>query len=144
MAAQHWLQAVDIPAQQIHSMPTEHGAEQAAELYEKLLNTVDIFDMVLLGLGEDGHTASLFPGHIWPSDEKIKAIPVHDAPKPPADRVSLTPTCLANTHALIFMVEGAGKLEAVKSWRDGEAIPAAVISPICGVDVYIHENAMPK
>jgi 6-phosphogluconolactonase len=134
MAAQTWLDHVDIPAGQIHDIPTELGPEKGAKAYADILNGLGDFDLVLLGLGEDGHTASLFPGHTW--DDSVDAFPVFDAPKPPPERVSISGARLSRTREVIFFVTGAGKQEAVDNWRKGVAIPATVIAPQAGVEVY--------
>ncbi len=134
MAAQAWLDHVSIPASQIHDIPTELGPVEGAKSYAKTLAGLDDFDLVLLGLGEDGHTASLFPGHVW--DDSVDAFPVFDAPKPPPERVSISRARLSRAREVVFLVTGAGKQEAVDNWRKGVAIPASHITPVNGVDVY--------
>lgn len=128
-----WLDHVALTAAQIHAIPAELGADAAARRYGGTLADVPEFDLVLLGLGEDGHTASLFPGHVWP--EGLDAIPVSDAPKPPAERVSLSPGRLSRARRVFFLVAGAGKRAALKQWRTGARLPAACILPPGGVDI---------
>lgn len=135
MARQVWLNHVAIPADQIHDIPAELGPVEGAKLYAETLKGLDDFDMVLLGLGEDGHTASLFPGHTW--DDSVDAFPVFNSPKPPAERISISARRLSQAREVIFLVTGAGKQEAVDNWRKGVAIPATVIRPVAGVDVYV-------
>ena len=92
--------------------------------------------MVLLGLGEDGHTASLFPGNDWGREaDSPAALPVFDAPKAPAERVSLSAWRLAKAKQVLFLVTGESKREAVMNWRAGANIPARAITPQHGVDV---------
>ena len=98
--------------------------------------------MVLLGLGEDGHTASLFPGHQHSSDDL--AVPVHDAPKPPPDRVSLSAKALADTENLLFLVTGEGKRDAVRRWRANESIPANGVQAKGRAEVLIDRAAWPE
>lgn len=136
MAAQAWLDHVNIPAQQVHDIPTELGPVAGAKAYAETLAGLGDFDLVLLGLGEDGHTASLFPGHSW--DDNVDAFPVFDAPKPPPERVSISAARLSKAREVMFLVTGAGKQEAVDNWRKGVAIPATVIKPKNGVDVYCY------
>lgn len=137
MAADTLLDHVAIPRAQIHPMRTELGAAAAAADYVGLLNGVGAFDLVLLGLGEDGHTASLFPGHDWGVGPAAPdALAVFDSPKPPPARVSLSARRLAEARQVIFMVSGAGKRQALDAWRAGAAIPAAAVAPPGGVDVY--------
>ena len=135
MARQAWLDHVAIPAGQIHDIPAELGPFEGAKAYAAIVAGIGMFDLVLLGLGEDGHTASLFPGHTW--DDSVDAFPVFDAPKPPPERVSLSARRLSDTRAVLFLVTGAGKQEAVDNWRKGVRIPATVIAPEAGVDVYL-------
>jgi len=136
MARQVWLDHVAIPASQIHDIPAELGPVEGAKAYAATVAGIGTFDLVLLGLGEDGHTASLFPDHTW--DDTVDAFPVFDAPKPPPERVSLSARRLSDTREVMFLVTGAGKQEAVDNWRKGEAIPATVIAPEAGVEVYCY------
>ena len=141
MAEESWLNHVGIPATQVHPMPAELGPDAGAERYCQALNGADTFDCVLLGMGEDAHTASLFPGQEWDSPTNAPAIPVRNSPKPPADRVSLTAARLSDARQVMFFVTGAGKRDAVGQWKRGEHVPVASIKPACGVDVYIDEAA---
>lgn len=141
MAAIAWLDHVSIPASQIHIIPAEQGAEAAAGAYAQTLSEVELFDLVILGLGEDGHTASLFPHHEWGTSPDAPAtIAVHDAPKPPLQRVSLTARRLSQTRQLMFLVSGATKRQAIIDWHDGKDIPAAAISPASGVDIFLEDE----
>ncbi len=137
MAAQAWLDHVAIPPNQIHLIPAELGAEAAASVYARIVECIEQFDLVLLGLGEDGHTASLFPGHDWGNTpDAPAAIAVFDSPKPPPQRVSLSAYRLGAARQVMFLVTGAAKRQAIKDWRSGISIPAAAIAPASGVDVY--------
>lgn len=139
MADDAWLSKVAIPAAQIHVMPSELGAEAAAAAYSRALEGV-VFDLVLLGLGEDGHTASLFPGHAWDSSPPQAAIPVHGAPKPPADRVSLSLSRLSDASQVLFIVTGAAKRDAVKAWKAGDqTLPVTTMTG--KLDVYLDSAA---
>lgn len=137
MAEQVWLHYVAIPAHQIHDIPAELGPVAGAKAYAETLKNADTFDLVILGLGEDGHTASLFPNHVV--DNSADAVPVFNSPKPPSERITISQNRLNNTHEVIFLVTGAGKQEAVDNWRKGVAIPATLIAPKNGVDVYCYE-----
>lgn len=144
MAAQIWLDHVGIPATQVHAIPAEQGAVVAAEKYAQIVNKVALFDLVLLGLGEDGHTASLFPAHdAGDSPDAPATLAVLDAPKPPPQRVSLSAHRLSNAQQVMFLITGNNKAQAVKDWRAGMAIPAAKIKPEQGVDIYI-EMGLPE
>ncbi|HXU93092.1 MAG TPA: 6-phosphogluconolactonase [Gallionella sp.] len=138
MASSAWLDHVDIPSQQIHPIPGELGPETAATGYASDLANVGEFDLVLLGLGEDGHTASLFPGGSWEQTQLLPAvIPVLDAPKPPPQRISLSPARLSHALSVLFLIRGKNKREAIENWRAGVAIPASRICPPAGVDIFV-------
>jgi 6-phosphogluconolactonase len=144
MAADAWLSHVALPPHCLHVIPAETGAEAAAEAYGTMLRGVGTFDLVLLGLGEDGHTASLFPGHPWEgASANTDVIAVHDAPKPPPDRVSLAAGRLSRARRVLFLVTGIGKRAAVAAWRAGEAIPAAAVRPEAGVEVLVERPSLP-
>ena len=139
MANRVFLDKVAIPEAQIFTIPAELGPEQAAERYRLTVAEAGAFDMVLLGMGEDGHTASLFPGHHHLQDELAHA--VYNSPKPPPERVSISAKALSNTRELIFLITGANKQEAVNLWRSGHDLPVAAIVPENPVDIYIDNDA---
>jgi 6-phosphogluconolactonase len=144
MAAAAWLDRVAIPGTNIRAMPAELGPVAGAEAYAKTLSGVGDFDLVLLGLGEDGHCASLFPGHDWgEAGDAPDALAVWAAPKPPAERVSLSARRLSRARRVLFLVTGAGKRAALAAWRDGKRIPAAAIRPAAGVDVLMDAETWP-
>ena len=136
MARDAWLDHVPVPQKQVYAIPAEMGAKAAAAAYSATLKPVGEFDLVLLGLGEDGHTASLFPGNDWGQEvDSPVALPVFDAPKTPAERVSLSAWRLSQAKQVLFLVIGESKHEAVMNWRAGANIPARAIKPQHGVDV---------
>ena len=100
---------------------TELSAEAAAIDYQARLASLDLLpsglprlDHVWIGLGEDGHTLSLFPGRLveWGSTELVVA--VHDSPKPPPDRMSLTLKALTGAVHCVVLATGVGKREIVR------------------------------
>ena len=136
MAATAWLDHITLPAAQLHVIPAEAGAVIAAPAYAARLRGVGDFDLVLLGLGEDGHTASLFPGGDWgEGPDAPDALPVLHAPKPPPERVSLSAARLGRARQVLFLVTGEAKRDALNRWAAGEKIPAAAVRPAGGVDV---------
>ncbi len=133
-----------IPSRQVHFMPAERGAEAAARAYARDLAPVGDFDLVLLGMGEDGHTASLFPGHAWGAEATAPdVLAVHDAPKPPPARVSLSARRLSRARQVLFLVAGADKRPAVDLWQEGEDLPVTAITPANGVDVLLSPETQP-
>lgn len=138
MAGEAWLDCVPISPVQLHAIPGELGALPATRIYAETLRTVGDFDLVLLGLGEDGHTASLFPGHEWGAAPGAPdTLAVLDAPKLPSRRVSLSAARLSRARQVIFLVSGESKRSAVAKWRSGDDIPARAIIPAAGVDVLV-------
>lgn len=134
-----WLKDSPIAADQVHWIPAERGAEQGADDYQALIAPVLPFDLVLLGMGEDGHTASLFPGHRHARERLV--VPVSDAPKPPPARISLNFAALCQTRELLLLVTGASKRNAVRRWRAGEALPVASLECATGIDVLVDADA---
>ena len=144
MAQTAWLDHIAIPAANIHVIPAELGAVHAAQAYCQELSRQATFDLVLLGLGQDGHTASLFPGHEWGvATDSPDAMAVFDAPKPPPQRVTLSAYRLSRSRCVLFLVCGADKRNAVNQWHQGSAIPATAIQPDAGIDVLIDADACP-
>ena len=109
----------------VHRMPGELGPETAAELYEEVVGRLGPLDLVLLGVGPDGHTASLFPGH-----RELEAaghvVGVRDAPKPPPERLTLTLPVLREARRVVFLATGEDKAEALAKAREG-TVPAGML-----------------
>lgn len=142
MARAAWLDRVPIPPANVHPIPAELGAETAAARYAEVLAAVGDFDLVLLGLGEDGHTASLFPGQPAGAQAgSADVLAVHAAPKPPPERVTLSAARLSRTRQAWFLVTGAGKRAALAAWREGRDIPARHIAPPGGAQLWLDASA---
>jgi 6-phosphogluconolactonase len=139
MAFVAFLSRVSVPAAKIHAIPTEGlSPQQAAAAYEADLKRFygaqsiaaqrPLFDVTLLGIGADGHTASLFPGHpaLEVDDEWVVAV----ARAGSVPRISLTYPALDSSRDLAFLVAGADKREILRRVQAGEhALPAARIRP---------------
>ncbi|MDP3969544.1 MAG: 6-phosphogluconolactonase [Nocardioides sp.] len=103
----------------VHEVPASDGAadvEAAATAYAEQLEAhgPESFEVVLLGLGPDGHVASLFPDHPQVGLTGRRTAAVTDSPKPPAERVTLTLETLNRAEAVWFLVSGEGKSDAVR------------------------------
>jgi 6-phosphogluconolactonase len=129
LVQKHLWSGIDAPAANRHPIPAELGPEAAAEAYSGVIQAIGKLDIVLMGMGEDGHTASLFPDNAALEDERL-VVPVHDAPKPPAERVSLGLTALQAATVRVALVAGSSKREALQRLRDGEQLPIALAGSI--------------
>lgn len=133
-----WLAASGIPPENRRPIPAEHGPDAAANEYAEWLADVADFDVVLLGMGEDGHTASLFPGHNW---DGADVLAVHAAPKPPPERVTLSVARLNRSQCVWFVITGAGKREALSRWKNGEPLPVSAIHGKQQTSVWLDQAA---
>jgi 6-phosphogluconolactonase len=110
----------------VYRMPAELGPDEGAELYSQVVKAVTPLDLVILGVGEDGHTASLFPGH-----PALRApglvVGIRDSPKPPPERVTLTLSVLQSARSVIILATGAGKADAVARAKRHE-VPSGMIA----------------
>lgn len=122
----------------VHRMAGELGAEEAARRYDPLVAAAPL-DLALLGIGPDGHTASLFPGNIA-LQATTHVAPVHGAPKPPPDRVTLTLRALREARRVIVLVSGGDKADAVRRAMAGE-VPAGMIP---GAEWLVTRDAAPE
>lgn len=126
-----WLSESNIPEENIHPFPSkEHGSiDDAATSFAKTIELINPeFDLVLLGMGEDGHVASLFPG----SKSAIQGdwiVVEKSSPKPPAERLSLSLEVLNSAKEVLFLVSGKEKAEAVGKVFSGSGdLPAESVS----------------
>ncbi len=123
--------ALPVPDLRLHPMPasgTGLDLDAAAAAYAAELGGRS-FDVTLLGVGPDGHVASIFPAH--PSlDGTGEVMAVRDSPKPPPDRISLTLAALNRSREVWFTVSGGEKADAVKSALMGGPVPAAQVTGV--------------
>ena len=110
----------------VHRIPGELGPDEAAAAYARVVAGLAPLDVVVLGVGEDGHTASLFPGDAA-LNAKGWAVGVHNSPKPPPERVTLTLQALRGAQRVIILAAGAGKAQAVAMAKRGE-VPSGMIA----------------
>lgn len=135
-----------------HFIPSAEGAELGARAYEAKLKTFyggdmldparPLFDLVLLGLGSDGHTASLFPGKPAVGEHKAWVVPVPEAGMEPyVPRISLTFPALASSRSVLFLVNGAGKRDALQRLSEGEDLPARDVTSVGALTWFIDKAA---
>jgi 6-phosphogluconolactonase len=110
----------------VHRIPGELGPDEAAAAYARVVGGLAPLDVVVLGVGEDGHTASLFPGHAALNAQGW-VVGVRNSPKPPPERVTLTLQALRGAHRVIILATGAGKAQAVAMAKRGE-VPSGMIA----------------
>ncbi|KDN82661.1 6-phosphogluconolactonase [Kitasatospora cheerisanensis] len=128
-----FLDAVRPLGARIHEMPADDGApaEEAAARYAAELAAADpVFDVLLLGVGPDAHVASLFPGHPGIRETGSTVIAVHDSPKPPPTRISLSLPALRAARQVWLLAAGADKADAVALARtapDPGTAPAGAV-----------------
>lgn len=109
----------EVGAHRVHAVPASDEVatvEEAADAYAATVRATGNgdFDVLMLGVGPDGHIASLFPGHPGLDAVDAIAVAVHDSPKPPSDRVSLTFEALNRAQSVWFLVSGDAKADAVR------------------------------
>jgi 6-phosphogluconolactonase len=129
-----WLEPARVPPQSIHRMSADSpDLASAAVAYGQELTRVlghpARLDFVLLGVGPDGHVASLFPGHSALSDDRRMVVPVVDAPKPNARRLTLTLPVLAGAERVVVMAMGESKAGAMQESieRPDSLLPVALM-----------------
>jgi 6-phosphogluconolactonase len=151
------LDAVPLDPARVHLMPSPDGAvgddaQAAAELYARELEAVagqpgaaPRFDVCLLGLGPDGHVASLFPGHAS-LDAPALTVAEHDSPKPPPVRISLTYAAINSADEVWLLAAGAEKALAVRGRLTGALpieVPAVGVAGRSRTVLWVDEAAYP-
>jgi 6-phosphogluconolactonase len=149
MARDALLSKVPVPADRVHPMPVDGTAGEAALAYERCLQAVygaahldparPLFDIMLLGLGEDGHTASLLPGDAALAERRRWVVAVvQGRPQP---RLTLTYPTIESSRNTAFLVAGTSKAQAFKAIRSGTSMaPAARVKPL-GSTIWFADRA---
>lgn len=140
LAVDAFLSSVAMPKENIHRIKGEEGPRRAAQDYEQDIRSFfgpalfPVFDLIILGAGEDGHTASLFPGSTSLLERTRLALPVYLEP-PKHNRVTLTLPVLNRASQVLFLASGRAKAEvvsAVLEGGNGRHYPAGSVRPIHG------------
>ena len=108
------------------------SANDSAVDYANKLSALGVehYDALLLGMGPDGHTCSLFPGHKLLEEKSLRVAPITDSPKPPSSRITLTYPVINVAQSCVFVCTGEGKKEIVKKiLEDKEDFPAGRVQP---------------
>lgn len=153
LARETLLEQVPIPNTNIHAVQGELKPFQAAEAYEAELQqhfgagVMPVFDLILLGIGEDGHTASLFPGDagLQVKQHWVTSVEHRQPPEPLVDRVTFTPPLINAAAHVVFLVMGKAKSKRVAQVLKGpyqpDKLPAQLIRPEHGVLVWLLDAA---
>jgi 6-phosphogluconolactonase len=141
MARTALLDHVPVDPGHIHAIPSDRSPEDAAKAYEEELKEFfpgapPRFDLALLGLGDDGHTASLLPGSSAVA-EKVRWTAVSTRPEEAFSRITVTLPLLNRAATVLFLVSGAGKARVLRSlFEDGgssqASLPASLVRPVSG------------
>ena len=138
-ARDSFLTRLDVPEDHIHALPPHDCAYSAAEAAEAYADEIPAapFDLVLLGVGPDGHVASLFPGFAQLHESERRVVEVFDSPKPPPVRLSMTLPTLNNADSVWFLVSGEGKAEAV-----ARALGSGTLEDTPAIGVHGHSETL--
>ncbi len=134
MAFDNLISKTNISSEQIHKISTDIAADESAKQYENFLHQYFddkqfTFDLILLGMGEDGHTLSLFPDLDILKDERKWVNAVHTKEK--GERITLMPSVVNRSSAVVFLVTGEKKALVLKEVLEGkeQKYPAQLIQP---------------
>ncbi|HLX57367.1 MAG TPA: 6-phosphogluconolactonase [Ktedonobacteraceae bacterium] len=152
MAHEVLLSHIPIPAAQVHRMPADQPDRDAASLaytqeMQRVFGTNGIpgFDLLQLGMGPEGHTASLFPHQPSLHETERLVMPV-SVPKPPPDRLTFTPPILNAARNVLFLATGADKADALHAIIEGEhnpdEYPAQIVRPPKGEVTWMVDSAI--
>ena len=130
-----WLEPAGVPAERVHRMPADAAdLDRAAEEYtatlERAAGRPSRLDLVLLGVGPDGHVCSLFAGHPLLAEKKRSVAVIEDSPKPPPRRLTLTLPVVTGAELVVVVALGEGKAEVVRSALEDSqsALPVALVA----------------
>ena len=140
---QVWLNNSRILKKNIHFIDAELNATDGAARYENILNSVGDFDVTLLSMGEDGHAASLFPGHLYDANKSI--VIERNSPKYPRERISMSYSRLNHSKNIFKVISGSSKQRSLDLWLKGDGL-GLPINQISGINnkMYLCKDALYK
>jgi 6-phosphogluconolactonase len=144
MAKRALLDRLDVQPAAVHRMRGELGAEAGAEDYDRELGDLARFDLVLLGLGSDGHIASLFPDQPTLDETERRVLGAEAKLEPFVDRITLTLPLLRAAHAVVFLVAGEAKADAAARAFAAEptrSTPGSLVRAISGTTTAVLDRA---
>jgi 6-phosphogluconolactonase len=135
LVEQTLLDAAGVPPERVHRMRGEAGPEEGARLYAQELSqhiagSPPVLDVIVLGIGPDGHVASLFPGAATlDAGSEAVCLGVHDSPKPPPERITLSLAVLLAARECVLLATGASKADAVAAMlgEPSRHVPASLL-----------------
>lgn len=146
LARKDFLDRVPIPQNQIHPIPVEAYSEEGAGKYQRVLidffhlqkGEFPVFDLIFLGIGTDGHTASLFPGKSALNEMNRWVVAVKGG-NPNVNRLTLTLPVINRGKQIVFMISGKKKASVVKNALKGiqSGLPAQLVKPIKGTLIWL-------
>ncbi len=137
MIQRELFHSINININQIHFIDINMSFLSSIKIYESNLKSIKYFDLILLGIGEDGHTASLFPGNnIGESENSEDVIGITNSPKSPNLRISISANRLSHSRNVLFIVKGRSKKEIVTKFINGEDIPCNKIKCMNNILLY--------
>ncbi len=150
LAQEMLLEHVPVPSHQIFAVEADLSPADAASNYQTTLARVfqpspeDLphFDLILLGMGPDGHTASLFPGHALLTETRRWVVPIFDSPKPPPQRITFTLPLLNHARQVVFIATGDSKAAILPQVTSASStLPAGMIHPVDGTVAWFVDEA---
>jgi 6-phosphogluconolactonase len=150
----HLYSKVPIPPANIHTIDVKYldDMEELADTYEKELiqefaqkdsARFPVFDLIMLGMGPDGHTASLFPGHELLKENDRWVAPIEDSPKPPMKRITLTLPVINHALRVAFVAAGKEKVDMISRIIDHpeQGLPSSLVRPANGTLYWFSDDA---
>lgn len=137
MVEESLLNHIPILLENHKKIDTSLSLEEAAENYRKVVDSVELFDLTLLGIGEDGHTASLFPGNeLGEKPNSPSVLIVKNSPKPPVERITLSLDRINRSENILILASGSGKKNIINEIISTSHYPASLIKATQHTEIF--------